>query len=141
MGYRNWAAFWPIIALGLPVLELVGIYGVWGLLGWGTLLWLLLAAISGVWLISLERATFMPRLAQAMLAGGQPFDLLKNSGQRFLAGVLLLLPGALSDLLAVLLLLNSWRTAPASPTTGPARETPSRKKGGEVIDGDWHRLD
>jgi len=44
---KFWAALWPIIALAVPVLEMVGIYRIWLGIGAWTLVWLLLAAVLG----------------------------------------------------------------------------------------------
>jgi UPF0716 protein FxsA len=131
------ARFWPIIAVALPVLEIVGIVLIWGKLGFWTLLWLLLAVIAGSALISLERVAFMPGLAASMLAGGNPFQALKTSGLRFLAGLLLIFPGVISDVAAlILLLLSGFRpTAPAAP------RRPTRAANDDVIEGDFRRMD
>jgi UPF0716 protein FxsA len=130
------AGMGPIIALAFPVLEIIGIVLIWGQAGAWTLLWLLLAALAGAALISVERVAFMPGLAAAMLAGGNPFDALKASGLRFLAGLMLIFPGALSDVVALFLLL--WAgLRPAQPARGGAR--PMGDDG--VIEGECHRVD
>lgn len=131
------ARFWPIIALAFPVLEIVGIVLVWGEIGAWTLLWLLLAMLAGSALISLERVAFMPGLAAAMLGGGNPFQLLKVSGLRFLAGVLLIFPGAISDAFALLLLLwAGFRPPPPRMPRGPGAAAND-----DVIEGDFRRID
>lgn len=131
------ARFWPIIAVALPVLEIVGIVLIWGELGFWTLLWLLLAFIAGSALISLERVAFMPGLAASMMAGGNPFQALKTSGLRFLAGLLLIFPGAISDAVALILLLFSG-FRPAAPA---ARRRPTQAANDDVIEGEFKRMD
>lgn len=131
------ARFWPIIALAFPVLEIIGIVLVWDRIGFWTLLWLLLAMLAGMALIALERVAFLPGLAAAMLAGGNPFDSLKASGLRFLAGLLLIIPGPLSDAAALLLLL--WAGLRPSPPAMPRR--PGQAANDDVIDGDYRRVD
>lgn len=127
---------WPIIALAFPVLEIVGIVSIWGHIGAWTLLWLLLAVAAGAALISVERVAFMPGLAAAMLGGGNPFDAIKASGLRFLAGLLLIFPGAISDVVALFLLL--WAGfRPAPPARGGAGSVPDDG----VIEGEYRRLD
>ncbi|OYY94963.1 MAG: hypothetical protein B7Y41_05240 [Hydrogenophilales bacterium 28-61-23] len=133
----------------IPALEIVGIYQIGSRIGVGwTLVWLLSALFLGGAVIGRERAAFMPRLQQAMARGQTPFALLWVSGRRFLAGVLLILPGAASDLIALLLLLwpgpkaagsrPDWPNRPNSP----GRATPDAEViEGEVIEGDYRRED
>lgn len=136
-----------IIAVTIPALEIVGIYLVGSRIGlWPTLLWLLATVIGGAYVIGQERATFMPRLHQVMSQGQQPFALLWASGRRFLAGVLLIVPGPFSDLIALPLLL--WPRPkvmpPPAENSGPARSetTPKpRAAPGDVIEGEFRRED
>jgi UPF0716 protein FxsA len=131
------AKFWPIIALAFPVLEIVGIVLIWGEIGAWTLLWLLLAILAGSALISLERGAFVSSLAAAMQGGGNPFLAIKVSGLRFLAGILLIIPGPVSDVFALaLLLLAGFCPAPRRP---PIR--PDAAANDDVIEGDFRRLD
>jgi UPF0716 protein FxsA len=141
--------FAGIIAVAIPALEIVGIYLVGSRIGFGwTLIWLVAAMIVGGMVINQERASFMPRLQQAMAQGHPPFGLLWASGRRFLAGVLLIIPGPLSDFIALILLL--WPRPKLSPL-GPDRadsvrpQGPARAKSGEtsgdVIEGEFRRED
>jgi UPF0716 protein FxsA len=137
MGLRLWAAIWPIIALAFPLLEIVGIYQIWQALGVWTLAWLVLAGALGIALIAAERVAFLPRLAEAMLTGSHPLELLFASGQRFLAGILFILPGALSDIVALLLLMRAgW--SPAVPRSSGRTSRPDQA---EVIEGEFRRMD
>jgi len=136
MAYRIWAASWPIIALAFPVLEMVGIYLIWQSIGAWTLTWLALAALAGFALIAAERVAFLPRLAESMMTGTHPLELLLASGQRFLAGVLLILPGAMSDQVALVLLLRAG-LAPVAPKSRPKRT----QGDADVIEGDFRRID
>lgn len=130
---RFW--FFAIIALGLPALEMVGIYQIAQKVGWfWTLLWLIGAAWAGVNLIRAQHSDLPARLKQGLARGEAPFGAIWASGRRLLAGVFLILPGAGSDLLALLLLL--WPTAPT-----PA-QTPQTKPGEpHVIEGEYRRED
>jgi UPF0716 protein FxsA len=143
--------FAGIIAVAIPALEIVGIYLIGSRIGlWPTLLWLLAAVIAGAYVIREERATFMPRLQQMLAQGHPPFGLLWASGRRFLAGVLLMLPGPFSDLIALPLLL--WpgpklpppATEPNGPNdqNGPTTSGPKpRGAPGDVIEGEFRRED
>ena len=129
--------FWPIITLAFPVLEIIGIVFIWDEIGVWTLLWLLLAMLVGSMLIAVERAAFAPGLAATMAAGGNPFEVLKASGLRFLAGLLLIFPGAISDAIALVLLI--WAGLRPPPPRMP--RGPGSAANDEVIDGEFRRVD
>ncbi len=132
------AMIWAIIALAFPLLEILAIVRVWQTLGYWTLVWLFGAVLAGVVLIALERATFLPGLAASVLAGQHPLASLKVSGLRFLAAILLIVPGPISDVIALpLLVWAGFRRVP--------RPVPQARTGGtgeaEVIEGEFRRLD
>jgi UPF0716 protein FxsA len=129
-------AVWVIIALGLPLLELISIYQMWQWMGAWTLAWLLLAVIAGLSLVASERQRFLPRLLQCSQRGQPPWPVIKASGLRFLAGILLVIPGLGSDVSAVLLLLFSLLRGPA-----PAPETRRRAANDDVIEGECRRVE
>lgn len=132
------ARVWPIIALAFPVLEIIGLVRVWDQIGAWTLLWLLAAVLAGGALIALERAAFMPVMAATLMAGGNPIDAVKASGLRFLAGLLLIFPGVLSDGMALFLLV--WAGF-RRPLAGPVRRPPGAAANDDVIEGDFRRVD
>jgi len=116
---------------------MVGIYQIAQNLGWGwTLLWLLTAAWVGVALIRAQHSDLPARLSQALARGETPFGEIWASGRRVLAGVLLILPGMGSDLLAILLLL--WPTARTPDDTPPGTDPRGEK---EAIEGEFRRED
>jgi UPF0716 protein FxsA len=126
-----------IIAVAIPALEMVGIYQIAQRIGWGwTLLWLIAAIWAGVALIRAQHSDLPARLGQALARGEAPFGEIWASGRRLLAGVLLILPGAGSDLLALLLLL--WPTA---RTPAPIPPAGAARGEAEVIEGEFRRED
>jgi UPF0716 protein FxsA len=131
-----------IIAVAIPALEIVGIYQIAQRIGWGlTLLWLIAAIWAGATLIRAQQGDLPARLSRAFARGEAPFAEIWASGRRLLAGVLLILPGAGSDLLALLLLL--WPTARA-PARQPPAEGPSataRRGEADIIEGEFRRED
>ena len=135
-GGLAWLAL--IIAVAIPALEMVGIYQVAQKMGWGlTLLWLIAAAWAGVMLIRAQPRELSSRLGQALARGETPFGAMWASGRRLLAGVLLILPGFGSDVLAVLLLI--WPPASAPPRPNAPGSDPSGEA--QVIEGEFRRDD
>lgn len=125
-----------IIAVAFLALEMVGMYLIGQRIGGlETALWLILDVVLGIWVIRHAGAAFLPGLMHGLGQGHPPFAMLWATGRRFLAGVLLILPGALSDLIALVLLL--WPSPPAPPA---GRRPPGRGPD-DVIEGEFRRED
>lgn len=121
-----------LLLLSFPVLEAIGIFWMARLIGNWVWLWLLLAAAAGVMLIRIERAAWAPRLLFSVQSGAHPLAALFASGRILLAGGLLVFPGFISDLLALILLLipGTW-SARRSGTLQPAND--------DVLEGEFKR--
>ncbi len=125
--------FFGIIAVAFLGLEIVGMYLIAQEIGLPlTLLWLFASFFAGGWVIRRAGAGFLPDLAASLERGHAPFGVLWVTGRRFLAGALLIFPGAISDLIALMLLV--W----PSPKLPPAR--PAAGDDG-VIEGEYRRED
>jgi UPF0716 protein FxsA len=116
--------------LAFPLLEIWGLAQLGQALGWWTLAPLALSALAGWALIRGERRLFASRLQRARARGDMLFSALLDSGRQFLAGALLLFPGVVSDVLALLVLLLPWKSL---------NPEPPRDEG--VIEGEYRRLD
>lgn len=125
-----------IIAVAFLALEMVGMYLIGKQIGGGYVaLWLLLAMITGISVIRQAGAGFLPGLQHALHQGHPPLAMLWATGRRFLAGILLILPGAISDLIALVLLL--W---PSPPVPQP-QHNQGRPGADGVIEGEFRRED
>ena len=100
-----------------------------------TLVWLLVSAAVGTLLLRHERGGFRARTLGA-LRGDQPLMRgLVDSGRKVLAAMLFILPGILSDLLALALLLLPINL-------GRQLATQSAGRGfGDPLGGDYRRID
>ena len=100
--------------------------------------WLVSSAVAGIWLMRTERVEFRSRVVAAMHGEYPLLRGLVDSGRKVLAGLLFILPGVLSDVLGLLLLLlpinQSGGFGPEPATAGRSRYRPS-----ETLDGDWRR--
>ena len=93
--------------------------------------WLMASTLAGFTLLRAERSAFRARTV-AVLRGDEPlFRGLVDSGRKVLAGLLLIMPGVISDALAVVLLL-----LPINTNEGYVRSTP----GNRVIEGRSRRI-
>jgi len=127
------------IVLGFPVVDLYMTvrFARWtGVPVWA---WLAMSVVAGLYLLRNERMAFRAKTVAAM-HGEQPLLRgLLDSGRKVLAGALFLLPGILSDLIALVLLalpLNLGRDF--APRTAAAGQFGSR---GKAIDGEFRRVD
>jgi UPF0716 protein FxsA len=128
-----------LIVLAFPLIDLYTTirFARWtGVPVWG---WLIMSAIAGVYLLRNERIAFRANTIAAM-HGEQPLLRgLVDSGRKVLAGLLFLLPGVLSDLIALVLLalpLNLGREF--APSTAAAGQFGGRAS---AIDGEFRRLE
>lgn len=67
--------------------------------------WLVMAAIIGIVLIKEARFALIARLASSLAQGRFSLSALIDSGRTVLAGLLLIFPGLISDIMALVLLL------------------------------------
>jgi UPF0716 protein FxsA len=134
--------FLMAILLAFPVMEIWLLVELGGRYGWWLALYLLLMAILGWRLILDEKLLMLGRMMQSLGEGGTPTRAIFGSAKNLMAGILLILPGVISDAIAVILLLM--------PTPKPAfvsRGTPGpggvrdRAANDDVIEGEFRRED
>lgn len=118
-----------LLFLALPIVEILILLKMGSIRVWLPFLWVLIGISAGWFLIWQERALFVGRLFGALQARATLPQILFQTGRRFIAGVLFIMPGVVSDIAALTLLL--W------PIRGPAM--PPRAANDEVIEGTFRR--
>lgn len=125
------------ILLGFPVLDVVATvhFARWS--GVPVWLWLALSLTAGLLILASERQAFRSRTVAALHGDQSLLRGLLDSGRKILAALLLILPGIVSDFLALLLLafpINTGRRYPlhAMATSPLASDT---------ITGEYRRID
>lgn len=126
------------ILMGFPLLEGAVLYTLGqGHSGW-VIAWLAFSAVAGIVLIKQARFSLVTRLASELSRGQFSLSAIIDSFRTVLAGLLLIFPGVISDVLALILLLLPIRE-PAFQYSH-ARATPARKAdAGGVIEGEFRR--
>lgn len=120
------------ILLAFPLLEMVVLVRLFQTLGWWIVAWCVLAACAGMALIKEARFALVARVAAGLAQGRFPVNALTDSARVVIAGLLLIFPGVVSDLIAITLLLLPNRQA--------APETVQRRSsGGTLIEGEFRR--
>ena len=99
-----------LVFLAVPIAELYVIVQVAGSIGAPqTILVLIGISVVGAWLTRVAGAGVLRRLEQTVRAGKVPSAELVDGGLVLLAGALMITPGFLSDILAIVLLLPPTR--------------------------------
>ena len=155
-----------LIALAFPLLELAVLIKVGQAIGfWSTVLLLALTSAVGGYIVYRQGLSAARRAMAAAAEGRPPVEPVVDSVLLTLAGMLLLLPGLISDVVALLLLVPPVRRAlarwalsrlfvatdlnAASHSAGAAGEASARGPSGPrrapgegiVIEGEWERID
>jgi UPF0716 protein FxsA len=129
-----------VILLAFPIIDLFATlrFARWS--GVPIWVWLALSTVSGLWLLRNERDAFRVRIVAA-LHGEQPLMRgVVDSGRKVLAGFLLLLPGLVSDLIALALLMlpintgQGYEPQPVAAGRGTLRR-------GDALDGEYRRIE
>ncbi len=120
-----------LILLAFPVLELIILFQLATRFGWWLLGYLLGAALVGWLLIQDERVAVFGRMATTLSTGEPPVRALLASAKKVIAGILLIFPGVLSDILAIVLLLM--------PAPRMRRPQSGQNTEDSVIEGEWRR--
>jgi len=132
----------PLLLLLLfPLAEIATFILVGGAIGVvRTLILVVLSALVG-WIMLRDAGVITAIKLQRQ--HGNPAAVLAEGGARMLAGLLLLIPGFLTDIAAILVLIPSTRSllfsglGPSGPPAGPGQ--PASRP--DVIEGDFRRLD
>ena len=122
-----------LILLAFPVLDIYVTIQFAALTGVPVWFWLGVGTVAGWVLLRNERVTFRAK-SHAALSGHAPLlSSLLDSGRKVLAGILFMLPGVVSDVVALVLL--------AFPINLTGRLQTQTCGGGKVLDGEYRRLD
>jgi UPF0716 protein FxsA len=131
-----------ILRLALPLYLLLEVVATLELAAWlgigRALLLLLLGAIAGITVLRRERLALLALLRRAANLGEPIMPGLLGAALRALAGILLIVPGFVSDAIGLALLIPAsrrWLIRRFSAGLGQGRATPG------VIDGDYRRVD
>lgn len=103
-------SFIPVIALLMPILEIAGFIIVGKALGlWLTLGLILLTSFIGLLILRSGGLGMVRDLQNASKTGAEPAAAMISGGLRVVAGILLFLPGFITDILGLLLLIPAFR--------------------------------
>lgn len=125
------------ILLAFPFLEIAILIELSQRYGWWVLVYLLTIGYLGLKLIRSEKDLIAARMFQQMGAGGNPISAMFSTARNMFAGVLLLIPGVISDVIAVALLLIPSKTPTAGNASSSADFNYRASANDEVIEGEY----
>ena len=122
-----------IFLLAFPVIEIWGIFKLSVLYGWWFFLYMILVTYLGWRLIKEEKQLVFSKLINTMGQGGNPIKAMIGSTRNLFAGILFIIPGVITDSIAVILLLIPIKDS------SPESMRPSTED--DVIEGEYRRDD
>ncbi len=121
--------------LAFPVVEIWILINLFQQYGSIVVLYLLVVAVLGIKLIRDEKSLFSVRMMQTLSQGANPFKAIFGSARNIIAGILLVIPGIMTDIIAAVLLLipisSDAQQKEAYQTKSAAND--------DVIEGEFHR--
>ena len=135
-----------LLILLFPIAEIFAFVEIGSLIGgWQTVLWVISAAFVGVWMLRLHGIATIRRVQTAMMNGELPARAMFDGALLFLSAILLIIPGFISDAIAILLLLPPvrWlllRTVIRRAIPFPQGHEPNFRRA-DTIEGEFRRED
>ena len=121
--------------IAFPVVEIWILINLIQQYGSIVLLYLLVVAVLGIRLIRDEKSLFSMRMMQTLSQGANPVKAIFGSARNIIAGILLVIPGVMTDIIAAVLLLipitSDTQKTEAYQTKSAAND--------DVIEGEFHR--
>ena len=122
--------------LAFPIAEIWILVNLFQQYGWWVLLYLVAMVLLGLQLIRDEKLLFSGRMMQSLSQGGNPMKAMFGSARNIVAGILLIIPGVITDLIAVVLLL-----IPVDKSAIKSATFKQQAANDDVIEGEFHRED
>ena len=141
-----------LILLAFPFAELFLLVDLAHRYGWWLLLYLVVVGVLGLQLIKGEKLLLSAKMMQSVASGGNPIKTILGSARNMVAGVLLIIPGVISDVIAVILLLipisNASTSKPNANRTTNNQQPPEFQRTNEhaaaanddVIEGEYTEI-
>lgn len=145
-----------LLLIGFPIAEITVLIKLFNQYGWWMFFYLVVVFLLGLQLIKEEKLLFSGRMMQGLTQGNSPFKALFGSARNFIAGIFLMIPGVITDVLAALLLLIPVAKAPTAnnnhsfaddaefqhePRHANTKNHNKNPDEYDIIEGEYHRED
>lgn len=135
-----------LILLAFPFAELFLLISLADEYGWWLLIYLVVIGYLGLQLIRGEKLLLTAKMMQSIAAGGNPVKTMLGSARNMVAGVLFIIPGVITDIIGVILLLIPISKQNPNATTNPYEQAfqqpyqanpDARAANDDVIEGEY----
>jgi UPF0716 protein FxsA len=132
-----------LILLAFPFAEIFLLINLAHKYGWWLLVYLVVIGFLGLQLIRGEKLLLSAKMMQSLSAGGNPIKTMLSSARNMVAGVLLIIPGIITDIIAVILLLIPIAKPSLAGATNHQQQTKYQTKAAndDVIEGEYTKID
>ena len=132
-----------LILLAFPFAEIFLLVDLAHKYGWWVLFYLVVIGFLGLQLIRGEKLLLSAKMMQSLGAGGNPIKTMLGSARNMVAGVLLIIPGIITDIIAVILLLIPISKPSLAGATNNQQQTKYQTKAAndDVIEGEYTKID
>jgi len=139
------------ILLAFPIAEIYLLFQLADRYGWWLLLYLVVITYLGLQLIKGEKQMMSAKMMQSIQSGGNPFKTAMGTARNLFAGVLLVIPGVITDVIAAGLLLipikqpnvdanaGSYQTD-GSGYEGSYRNSDTQPANDDIIEGEYEEV-
>jgi UPF0716 protein FxsA len=127
-----------LILLAFPFAEIFLLVDLAHKYGWWLLVYLVVIGLLGLQLIRGEKLLLSAKMMQSLSVGGNPVKAMLGSARNMVAGVLLIIPGIITDIIAAILLLIPM----SKPSLAGATNAQYQKAANDdVIEGEYTKID
>ena len=132
-----------LILLAFPFAEIFLLVDLAHKYGWWLLFYLVVIGFLGLQLIRGEKLLMSAKMMQSVGAGDNPVKTILSSARNMVAGVLLIIPGVITDIIAVILLLIPISKPTLSSATNSQYQHSTYEKAAndDVIEGEYTKID
>jgi UPF0716 protein FxsA len=132
-----------LILLAFPFAEIFLLVNLAHKYGWWLLVYLVVIGYLGLQLIRGEKLLMSAKMMQSLSAGGNPIKAMLSSARNMIAGILLIIPGIITDIIAVVLLLIPISKPSLASATNNQQQTQYQTKAAndDVIEGEYTKID
>jgi UPF0716 protein FxsA len=132
-----------LILLAFPFVEIYLLVNLASEYGWWVLFYLVVIGFLGLQLIRGEKLLLSAKMMQSLTTGGNPIKTLLGSARNMVAGVLLIIPGVITDIIAVILLLIPMRKqgiAGDNKQSNDSYQVNTKAANDDVIEGEYTEI-
>lgn len=123
--------------LFFPLAEIWTLIKLAQIYGWWLLVYLIIVSLLGIRLIIEEKSLFVGRLMQGMMQDGSIRRGFFSGAKNMIAGILLIIPGVITDIIALIVLLIPSSISQKSPT----KRARAKAANDDIIEGEFRRED